>query len=110
VAGSIRYQVIIGNSVSEFGTAGYTESTFLEQVIATGSTDTQLSFGGITTADIVYLKSDQALTLNLQSSAGTDIPIDANKPFMQAGTAVTAAYVSNASGTDANIIFRIWGA
>lgn len=110
MAGSIRYQIAIGNNVSDFATVAYTESTFQELVLATGSTDTALSFGGITTADIFYLKSDQALTLNVQANSGTDIPIDANKPFMMAGTAITAAYLSNASGSAANVVFKIWGA
>lgn len=110
MAGAIRYQIAIGSSVSEFANVAYTESTFQELVLANGASDTSISFGGITTADILFLKSDQALTLNLQANSGTDIPIDANKPFMMAGTAITAAYLSNASGTDANVIFKIWGA
>ena len=81
-----------------------------EIVVANAASDSALNFGGVTTADIFYLKSDQALTLNVQAAAGTDIPIDANKPFILAGTAVTGAWVSNASGSDANVVFKIWGA
>jgi hypothetical protein len=107
---TIRYNVSIGDSVSEFANVAYTESTSQEFVLADSSSDTAVNFGGVTTADIFFLKSDQALTLNLQANSGTDIPIDANKPFMMAGTAITAAYLSNASGSAANVVFKIWGA
>lgn len=110
MAGAIRYSIVIGNMTFDMGTVGYTESTQQEIVIADAASDSSLNFGGITTADLFYLKSDQALTLNLQAAAGTDIPIDANKPFFQSGTAITAAYLSNASGTAANVVFKIWGA
>jgi hypothetical protein len=107
---TIRYNVSIGDSVSEFANVAYTESTSQKFVLADSSSDTAVNFGGVTTADIFFLKSDQALTLNLQANSGTDIPIDANKPFMMAGTAITAAYLSNASGSAANVVFKIWGA
>jgi hypothetical protein len=110
MAGAIRYQIILGNKVSESGSVSYTEYTMQEFVVANGSSDSSVSFGGVTTADIVYLKSDQALTVNINSSSGTNITLDANKPLISVGTAVTAMYLSNASGTDANVLFKIWGA
>jgi hypothetical protein len=110
MAGVVRYQIMLGNTISEYASVSYTASTFQEIVIDTGTSDVQLDFGGVTTADMVYLESDQALTLNIQSSSGTDIPIDADKPFVLSGTAVTAVYVSNSSGLNANVVFKIWGA
>jgi hypothetical protein len=109
MSGSVRYQIIIGNKISDSGSVSYTETTWQELVVATGSTDTALNFGGITTAELIYLKSNQELTLNINSNSGTNITIKANKPFSMTGTSVTAAYVSNSSGTDANVAFRIWG-
>jgi hypothetical protein len=110
MAGAIRYQMIIGNTVNESCSASYTGATLQELVLATGSTDTAVALGGVTTIDILYIKSDQALTLNINADSGTNIAIDANKPFFMAGTALTAIYLSNASGTDANVVVKMWGA
>lgn len=109
MAGIISYRLELG-TVSDVASASYTESTWQEIVVATATTDAALNFGGVTTADVFYLKSDQAITLNLQADSGTDIPVDANKPVFISGTAITAAYVSNSSGSSANIKFGIWGA
>lgn len=109
MAGVVRYQITVGDN-SEFGSVAWTEHTRQEIVVATATTDAALNFGGVTTADVFFLKSDQAITLNLQADSGTDITVDANKPVVLTGTAITAAYVSNASGSSANIVFEIWGA
>ena len=110
MAGALRYQIILGNTVTDIGSVSYSETDFQHYILATGTTDTQLSFGGVTTADVFYMKSDQAITLNINAAAGTDITIDANKPLVLTGTAITAAYVSNSSGSSANIIWGIWRA
>jgi hypothetical protein len=109
MAGAIRYQIILGNSVNETASVSYTDCTMQELVFNTGSADSAMSLGGITTVDLMYLKSDQALTLNINSNGGTDITIDANKPFFMCGTAITAIYLTNASGTNANVILKLWG-
>ncbi len=106
----IRYEIVVGSEIHDIGTVAYTESTRQEIAIANAASDTQLAFGGVTTADLLYIKSDQAISINLDSSSGTDITIDANKPVLLTGTAATAAYVSNASGSTANILYYIWGA
>lgn len=110
MAGVIRFELKIDNSVKDAASVSYTESTWQEIVVADAASDSQLNFGGVTTADVFYLKSDQALTLNINSSTGTDITVDANKPFFSAGCAITALYLSNASGSNANVTWGIWGA
>ena len=110
MAGSIRYHLVVGDKIADIGSVSYTEYTLQEIVIATASTDTAINFGGVTTADVVYIKSDQTITINIDSNTGTDITLDANKPLLLTGTAITALYVSNASGSSANITIALWGA
>jgi hypothetical protein len=109
MAGVISYQIVLGNEIVDHASVSYTALTWQELVIATGSADTAINFGGVTTADVFYLKSDQALTLNVQSNSGTNITVDANKPCILTGSAITSAFLSNSSGTDANVISKIWG-
>ena len=74
------------------------------------ASDTTIPLGGITTVDLMYMISDQACTINLNSSSGTDITIDPNKPLVLSGTAVTAIYISQSSGSTANVKYLIAGA
>ena len=110
MAGSIRYTIILGNEPPEVGCVAFTESTSLDFILATGSADTAISLGELTTVDMLFIKSDQAISLNFQADTGTDIPIDANKPVLLTGTAITAVYGTNASGTNAKISLKLWGA
>ena len=87
-----------------------TLSIYNELQIATATTDSTLPIGALAAIDFFYLTSDQALTLNFNSTSGTDITIDANKPIMLSGTALTNIYVSNASGSTANIKYLVAGA
>ena len=97
-------------AVADYASVTYTTSTALVHTEATGTTDTALSMGDVTTADVVYIKSDKALTLNINVNTGTDIPLDANQPFFMGGTAITALYISNASGSTANVTYFLAGA
>jgi hypothetical protein len=110
MAGAVRYQLILRNKVGESASVAYTESTLQEFVLEQAATDSAISMGGVTTAEVMYLKSDQDLALNVNDSAGTDITIYANKPFFMAGTAITSIYLTNSSiDTPANVVLNIWG-
>jgi hypothetical protein len=107
MSGVVGYELKIGEETDR-GSAAYTDCTMQEITVANGATNMQLDFGGVTTADVVYLESDQAISIYLASS-GTEIPVRANKPFFQSGTAVTAIYVTNQSGSAAKVKWQIWG-
>lgn len=77
--------------------------------ITTGTTDSQLTFGGVGTVDVFALISDQPITVNLEADTGTDITVDANKPLLIIGGNITAAYVSNSSGSTASIRYWAFG-
>ncbi len=96
--------------VADYGSVTYTESVIHEYTLATASTDSSISFGMITTAALFYFKSDAVVTLELQSASGTALVLVASKPVFLAGCALTAAYVTNASGATANIVCVIAGA
>ena len=94
---------------SRRGSVSYDESLVQNYEIATGVTDEAISIGGVATIDVLFLESDQAITLNINSSTGTDITVDANKPLLITGTSITALYVSNSSGSTANIRYVLLG-
>lgn len=113
MAGVVRWDLTLAASDlpvrADIGSVQYDESIHQDIEITTGTTDSQLAFGGVTTVDVLYLISDQAITLNLEATTGTDIPVDANKPIFLSGSSITAAYVSNSSGSTANIHYDAWG-
>jgi hypothetical protein len=95
---------------SDTGGITFTEAVVHQPyVLADSASDTSISLGGLTTATIFYIKSDQDITINLNSNSGTDITISANKPALFTGTSITALYGSNASGTDANLYIVLAG-
>ena len=79
--------------------------------VATGVTDQAMPIStttGVTTTQALYFRSDQNVTLR-QAAADTGLTIRANLPMLLTGTAITALLVSNASGSTANIRYRVWG-
>jgi len=70
--------------------------------VATGTTDGAISLGPVTTATVVYVKSDQTVTVKHNASA-TAITITANGFILLFNTSVTALTVTNASGSTANM-------
>ncbi len=96
---------------NDTGGVAFTEACIHDPyALATATTDEALPMGGVTTASVLYLLSTQDITVNLNSNAGTNIVLSANKLFFSAGLAVTAIYLSNASGSTANITALIAGA
>ena len=75
--------------------------------IVTGTTDSQLALGGTGTVNFFFLLSDQEITINLEASTGTDITVLANRPFI--ASRITGVWVSNSSGSTANIVYYAAG-
>lgn len=95
--------------VADLGSAAYTEATVQRIAVATGTSNQSIDFGGVTTADIVYIKSDQGITYKVNGGSDSNT-LDAGKPVIYAGTAVTGLTVSNSSGATANILIILIGA
>ena len=77
--------------------------------VVTATTDGAIALGSITTADIFYISSDQAITYKLNGSA-TAVTLDANCHHIYMGTAITALTVTNASGSTAYLDILFAGA
>ena len=97
-----------GFDVSKLQALAEDESVYGEMELATGVTDSSISFGPVTTADILYIESDQQITFR-QAAADTGSPIDANRFMLLFGTSATAVLLSNASGSTANVKYLIGG-
>lgn len=76
----------------------YDESHSSYEEVANGATDQAISLGGLTTAQVVYIASDQTVSFKINGS----IAIVAKQVFL-IGAAVTSLSVSNASGSQANL-------
>ena len=108
MAGVITYSAVVGDE-SYTGSYAYTARTEQELVVANGAADTALSLGGVTTGAVLRMESDQTLTINFNSNSGTNITLTASMPMFLAGSSITAIYVSNATGSDANLKWAIFG-
>ena len=102
---------VVGYGVLAQKQVGLGETEYLVQRIqvANATTDSALSFGGVTTADVFYIASDQQITYKLSGGA-TAATLDANGLHLLYGTAVTACTVTNASGSTANLVYAVAGA
>ena len=76
--------------------------------VATGVTDSSIFPPNITTIDVMYLESSQAVTWEY-NGADTVITLDANKFALLFGTSMTALTITNASGNTAKIKLGWWG-
>jgi hypothetical protein len=79
--------------------------------VATGITNQALSLGGVTTAAVLYISSDQPVTVLINTNSiplGTD---PNNEPgfLLLLNTGVTSVGVTNMSGNAANIDFFVAG-
>lgn len=80
-------------AVADYASVTYTEMVTGTMVYAIGA-DVALGLGGVTTCDFIYLKGTTAFSVKFNGSA-TAFPVDANMPFFCAGTAITAATITN---------------
>lgn len=109
MAGVVKYDSSMGE-FSDLGSFAYAESAGGDYALATASTNTSLNFESITTATAFYIKSDQAISVNINSNTETAKSLTAGSFMLSVGTSVTALYITNSSGSTANIKWRIWGA
>lgn len=92
------------------------EATTGSIVLADGSTDTQISLGtGIVTGRLFYLETDQDITVKLGGSQADralpiKVPVSGIVAAMYLDVEYTSVYLTNASGTDANVYYAIVGA
>ena len=77
--------------------------------VATGTSNSALAFGPVTTASILYIESDQTISLK-QVSGDTAITITAGGFVLLFNTSATAYIITNASGSTANVHYVIAGA
>jgi len=84
------------------------EAVYHQIEISSGTSDFAVDFGGVGTADVVYVESDIDISFRLVGS-GTSIAVDANGFALIWGTAPTAVLLSNASGSTANVKVLIAG-
>ena len=70
--------------------------------VANGVTDSSILPPNITTIDVLYIASDQAVTYE-HNGADTTITLDAGGFALFFGTSMTALTITNASGNTANI-------
>jgi hypothetical protein len=89
--------------ICEPGSLSYTESTVQKIQVGTGTSDSSISFGGVTTAQVFYITSDYAVSYKLNGGT-TSHTVTANGHHMLIGAAITAVTISNASGSTANVL------
>lgn len=97
--------------IEDAGSVKYTEAASHEPyVIATGTVDQSIPMGGVSTASLIYIKSDVEISVKFNSTV-TDLAktISANGELFWKGCSVTAVYITNASGSDATIYFKAVG-
>lgn len=83
---------------------GYSEYAQHSLIIANGASDQAINFGGVVTARIALLTSDQTITFKLNGGAAIQ-----GRLFLLQEAALTALSVSNASGKDANLQILLIG-
>jgi len=99
----------VGNVLRSFGReVGADEWGWDEFEVADGVTASSIFPSNITTVDVMYFESDQAVTI-FQNSSATAITVDADGVVLLIGTAVTALTITNASGNTSNIKLGWWG-
>ncbi len=72
-------------------------------ILPAGSAATLIATGSVSSANLVYVESDQDITVYINSAAGTAHTVTKDKPFFLAGTVVTALYAANGGTLDANL-------
>lgn len=106
MADVIAYDLILGKTHYS-GEVSYTESTEIVTTVTTGTSNQSITIADY--ANLILISSSQAITVKLNSSSGTAIPLDASSPLFLSGTNITALYISNASGSSATVTIKVYG-
>lgn len=107
MAGTVRYNVEVG-SKDWYGAISYDEKFESEIEVADSTSDTALDLGGVTTGALLYMYSDQTVSIDLNDSTETAKQVTANRPLLWHGS-FTNVYITNASGSTANVQYGIYG-
>jgi hypothetical protein len=85
------------------------EGGFNEFEVANSVTEEDIMPAKVTTGDVLYIESDQAVTY-LFSASGDAHTLDPNVgAHMLFGTSFTVLLLTNSSGSTANIKLGVWG-
>ena len=81
--------------------------------VANGASDQQLSIGGLSTAKLLHLWADGGITVKLNTTGGTALPIGSGTSqaglLTLVGDGITAVYVSNSSGSTRALRYAVAG-
>jgi hypothetical protein len=100
VIDGVVVNLTFSNSVDEW--------SYRQYEVADETEDETINLTGIAAVDIFYIESDQAVTIKINGSSDS-ITIDANAPYLTMGTNITAATISNESGSTADVKIFIAG-
>jgi len=71
--------------------------------VADATTDLLINFGGVATANFIYIKTDQTITYKLNGTGNLAISATKNAPTFLNTASITSLHISNASGSAANM-------
>jgi hypothetical protein len=97
-----------GAIYSKTHTLNEDEGVYHEMILLTGSVDSAVSFGGVTTADVVFIEADQTISWR-PAVTDTATILDRNRVHILVGTAMTTLLLTNTSGTNANVRLLLAG-
>lgn len=91
-------------------TGSYTEGGAYVESIANGVVDQSMNMLGVTTATVVMVQAvNGQITVKLNNAAGTAIVLSSGGFVLLAGAAITAIFVSNASGAAVTVSIVVVG-
>ena len=102
VRGSNGYAFDLGESLT------ITEWTRHVLEVADATTDSAVNFGGVSTAKLVAIESDGAVTVKV-SGGTTAIPVNKHLLITASSSGPTSLTISNASGATRTVEFLIGG-
>ena len=76
--------------------------------VADGASDSSISFGGVTTAKVLQVKSDGAVTVKI-SGGTTAIPVNTLLRIVASASGPTSLTISNGSGASRSVEIFIAG-
>lgn len=104
LTGSVR---IIDENNNQVAARSYTEAVpitkYIEQLLVVPNSTTNLAvpFGSITNVNNIYVETDRAISIKLNSTSNTPIPV--RTVALITADATTALFISNSSGFVANV-------
>lgn len=107
IANSVTYARADGRSIKSSTSTSYTitDDVVSQQFsVPDLTTDDSVSFGELAAARVLYVSTDQDISIKINSNTADPITILAdNSIAVDWGADITALYITNASGEDANI-------